>query len=234
MLSLGLAYYLRLPTDFCPNSTRDEHQFTEAQKHEFRKKESARRCEQYNEGRSLDEINNTMEWGVGGDGRVNLRQQFKAMVDFQAKAMNAQNNPFGFGDQKQVPWNDLQEVLEDEMSLYLQNAQVPNGIAFNEALKENFFSIVVCVQTRTPLIINGPPGCSKTLSFKIAQETMRGDKSQSEFFRFFVAIHGDVFHYQCSEHSTSNEIKTVFDRAIERQYEHIKHRSVGRRSGVLR
>ena len=79
----------------------------------------------------------------------------------------------------------------------------------------------------------GPPGCSKTLSFKIASETMRGEKSQCKFFRSFVAIHGDVFHYQCSEHSTSNEIKTVFDRAVERQQLHSRQRNSGRRSVVF-
>ena len=41
------------------------------------------------------------------------------------------------------------------MLLYLQNADVPSGIAFNQALKENFFSIIVCVQNQVPLIING-------------------------------------------------------------------------------
>jgi hypothetical protein len=37
------------------------------------------------------------------------------------------------------------------------------------------------------------------------------------FFEGFRTIEGGVYHYQCSEFSTSNEIKTVFDNAIQRQ-----------------
>ena len=44
-------------------------------------------------------------------------------------------------------------------------------------------------------------GNSKTLSFKLAADRMRGKASSSKLFRLFYAI--DLFHYQCSEKSTS-------------------------------
>jgi hypothetical protein len=51
------------------------------------------------------------------------------------------------------------------------------------------------------------------------------------FFEGFRTIEGGVYHYQCSEFSTSNEIKTVFDNAIQRQR---KWRSSSVGTGVKR
>lgn len=101
--------------------------------------------------------------------------------------------------------------------------------------QENVFAITVCIQLRMPLIIIGPPGSSKTLSFQIVQQSVLTDamvrdesvvsefdgnfcpchshgivqgKSESSssirnFFGGFMSIEASVFHYQCSEHSTS-------------------------------
>ena len=53
-----------------------------------------------------------------------------------------------------------------------------------------------------------PAGNSKTLSFKLAADRMRGKASSSKLFRLFNAI--DLFHYQCSEKSTS-QVHLLFD-----------------------
>ena len=37
------------------------------------------------------------------------------------------------------------------------------------------FAIIVCIQLRMPLIIVGPPGSSKTLSFQIVQQSVLND-----------------------------------------------------------
>src|SRR5690242_15252510 len=42
---------------------------------------------------------------------------------------------------------------------------IPPGIAPTQAVLENLFCNVVCIETKIPLIVTGPPGCSKTLSF---------------------------------------------------------------------
>lgn len=57
-----------------------------------------------------------------------------------------------------MPWNDFEEVLADELEQYITGAQLPPGIAANLALMENFFCIAVCMQIKTPLIIVGTPG----------------------------------------------------------------------------
>ena len=79
--------------------------------------------------------------------------------------------------------------------------------------QENVFAIIACIQLRTPLIIVGPPGSSKTLSFQIVQQTVLNDatvrdsvttgKENPPFFAGFLSVEAGVFHYQCSEHSTS-------------------------------
>ncbi len=75
------------------------------------------------------------------------------------------------------------------------------------------FAIIVCIQLRMPLVIVGPPGCSKTLSFQIVQKyvlndaTVRvDDGAEPKFFGGFHSIEAGVFHYQCSEHSTSKYV----------------------------
>jgi len=69
-----------------------------------------------------------------------------------------------------------------------------------------------------PLIIVGSPGSSKTLSFNIAVSNLKGQESKKPTFRntdVFCSL--DPHFYQCSRRTTSNEVRTVFSRAITRQ-----------------
>ena len=58
----------------------------------------------------------------------------------------------------EVPWTGLQDVLEHESLLYIRAARLPGGVAVTQALTENFFATVVCIQTHIPLLIVGSPG----------------------------------------------------------------------------
>src|SRR5262245_49155022 len=42
--------------------------------------------------------------------------------------------------------------------------------------------MIVCIVTKTPLLVIGKPGCSKTLSFHIVKENLKGPGS-GKFFR---------------------------------------------------
>ncbi len=80
-----------------------------------------------------------------------LRQHFlERMAELDALAMEAQD--------ELVPCYDMAAVVDYELELYIQAAELPQGIAPNQALRENFFCIAVCVETKTPLIIIGTPG----------------------------------------------------------------------------
>ena len=110
------------------------------------------------------------------------------------------------------------DAFKRELDWFVDKMDIPSGIAKTQALKENIFGIIVCTMTHTPLIIVGPPGCSKTLSFNLVTSNLRGLESKVPLFRdtdLFYSL--DSHYYQCSRRTTSNEIQTVFSRSINRQ-----------------
>jgi hypothetical protein len=115
---------------------------------------------------------------------------------------------------KKIKPERFSNILETEMSIYLDNCKIDAGIARNDAIKENIFTTVVCFVTRTPLILIGPPGTSKTLSVNIVVQNMSGDE-RNAFFQNFPKV--DMFLYLASEHSTAIEVEQNFATAIERQ-----------------
>ena len=113
--------------------------------------------------------------------------------------------------------------FEREIDWYMNQMDIPRGVAKTQALKENVFANIVCTMTHTPLIIVGPPGCSKTLSFNLVTANLRGQESKMKLFRdtsLFQSL--DPHYYQCSRRTTSNEVHTVFLRAINRQRSYAK------------
>ena len=110
------------------------------------------------------------------------------------------------------------EAFKDELEYFCQSIELPPGIAKTQALKENLFATIVCTVTHTPLVIVGAPGSSKTLSFNLAIDNLKGPESKRALFRkteIFTSL--DPHFYQCSRQTTSNEIQTVFSHAINRQ-----------------
>ena len=127
-------------------------------------------------------------------------------------------------EERRLP-NEVQftQAFNQELNWYMALIDLPTGIACTQALKENIFATIICTVTHTPLIIVGAPGSSKTLSFNLVIATLKGHESKNKFFRFteiFCSL--DPQCYQCSRRTTSNEIQTVFSRAINRQRTHFK------------
>lgn len=111
--------------------------------------------------------------------------------------------------------------FKEELDWYIDHIDLPKGIAKTRALKENLLSTIVCTMTHTPLIIVGSPGSSKTLSFNLTLANLKGQESKVPEFRkteVFKSLDPQI--YQCSRRTTSNEITTVFNRAINRQRSH--------------
>ena len=112
-------------------------------------------------------------------------------------------------------------AFNEELDYFISQVDLPSGIAKTLALKENIFANIVCTVTHTPLIIVGAPGSSKTLSFNLTIANLKGQESKRSLFRnteIFKSL--DPHYYQCSRRTTSNEIQTVFSRAINRQQSH--------------
>ncbi|CAF4371138.1 unnamed protein product, partial [Didymodactylos carnosus] len=90
-------------------------------------------------------------------------------------------------------------------------------------IREHIFSIVVSVATKIPLCIIGAPGQSKTLSFQIILQNLQGPQlSSKEFCKRLPSI--DPFFYLGSKYSRSDDIATVFDRAIKRELSYEENR----------
>lgn len=70
----------------------------------------------------------------------------------------------------------------------MDDLQVKENIAKNEALCENIFMIVICIELRIPLFIVGKPGSSKSLAKTIIQDNMQGSSSSSPLFRNFKEV----------------------------------------------
>ncbi|GAM22494.1 hypothetical protein SAMD00019534_056690 [Acytostelium subglobosum LB1] len=107
---------------------------------------------------------------------------------------------------------------------------VPKGIAPTESLKLNIFCITVAINCKMPMFIVGPPGCSKTLSFGIVINNMNQDKQEPisksrdgiprSKTPWQIMPNVDPFRYQGTQHTTDSEIKSLFDRTLNRQQSH--------------
>ena len=98
--------------------------------------------------------------------------------------------------------------LEEELA---NSLNLDRGIAKNRALLDNLFTLFVCLNNKIPVFICGKAGCSKSLSFSLLFQAMKGEYSKNELFRKYPSLY--VTSYQGSLTSSSSEIKIVFDRA---------------------
>ncbi|ROL47362.1 E3 ubiquitin-protein ligase rnf213-alpha [Anabarilius grahami] len=96
-------------------------------------------------------------------------------------------------------------VIQD---VFLNGVRVGESIARNNALKENVFMMVICIELRIPLFLVGKPGSSKSLSKTLVADGMQGQAAHSDLFKRLKQIH--LVSFQCSPHSTPNGIINTF------------------------
>ncbi|MEQ2217916.1 hypothetical protein XENOCAPTIV_026010 [Xenoophorus captivus] len=102
----------------------------------------------------------------------------------------------------------IQHEIKLMQDLLLSGVPLGKTIARNEALKENFFMMAVCIELRIPLFIVGKPGSSKSLSKTLVADAMQGPTSHSDLFKRLKQIH--LVSFQCSPHSTPEGIIHTF------------------------
>ena len=109
------------------------------------------------------------------------------------------------------------QSIQDEQDDYLYRIKgvnkLPNDIAMNRSLKENIFTILACILNKIPLFICGKPGSSKTQSFQILKNVMKGVSIEETLFSELPEI--NECYYQGTLHSTSQGIERLFDKARE-------------------
>jgi len=72
--------------------------------------------------------------------------------------------------------------------LFIDQLKLDDNIAKNQALCENVFMMVVCIELRIPLFVVGKPGSSKSLAKTIVQDNMQGKNSKCLLFRKFKQV----------------------------------------------
>jgi len=104
---------------------------------------------------------------------------------------------------------DFKEVLTLHLQRFIACFDLPVGIAKTRILQENLFAMLCAEETVTPLIVKGPPGCSKTLSVSILTDALKKpDRAPGDPFAFCHVVHR--FTYEGDEHSTSAQIESVY------------------------
>ena len=76
--------------------------------------------------------------------------------------------------------------------MFISQLKLENNIAKNQALCENIFMMVICIELRIPLFVVGKPGSSKSLAKTIVQDNMQGKNSKCELFKNFKQVSSKV------------------------------------------
>eukprot|EP00029_Vermamoeba_vermiformis_P012995 TRINITY_DN7932_c0_g1_i1.p1 TRINITY_DN7932_c0_g1~~TRINITY_DN7932_c0_g1_i1.p1 ORF type:complete len:2355 (-),score=202.05 TRINITY_DN7932_c0_g1_i1:1135-8112(-) len=127
----------------------------------------------------------------------------------------------------------IEHVITQCYQQLYESTTIPDGIAGTRTLMENLFVTVACVDTKIPLMIIGPAGTSKTLSFTIAADNMRNAAATKALYHSLSHVH--PFRYQCTQNSTDTEVDGVYQSAIRRQkfFENASIRNVERSTVFL-
>eukprot|EP01046_Picozoa_sp_COSAG06_P043488 COSAG06_NODE_5702_length_3313_cov_2.543559_2_plen_347_part_00 len=102
-------------------------------------------------------------------------------------------------------------MTEQQDILNRMDFSVHPNIAHNGALMENVFISFVCIRIKLPVFIVGKPGNSKSLAMQLLNSSLRGPDSKDPLFKRMPGV--NFVSFQGSEDSTSEGIKTVFEKA---------------------
>lgn len=104
------------------------------------------------------------------------------------------------------------KVKQVEETDFFHRLKIDYGsIAANSAIKENIYCFFVSIYNRLPMIIVGPPGCSKSLAIRILTENMKGYNSEDKYLTEFHSIR--AINFQGSELCTSKQVESLFLKA---------------------
>lgn len=73
-------------------------------------------------------------------------------------------------------------------NIFLEIDNLGANIAKNQALRENVFMMVVCIELRIPLFLVGKPGSSKSLAKTIVADAMQGNAAHTEVYRNYKQV----------------------------------------------
>ena len=104
-------------------------------------------------------------------------------------------------------------VVKNKMQWFIDAMKpLPAGVADNAALQENCFIMIVCILNKVPVMVVGKPGSSKTLATQLIRHAF-SRTTKSDLFNRCKFATLEMFPYQCSRHSTADDIEETFRRA---------------------
>ncbi|KAK3276973.1 hypothetical protein CYMTET_14987 [Cymbomonas tetramitiformis] len=106
--------------------------------------------------------------------------------------------------------------VEEQLRWCIESLTLPAGIAANTALKENLFMMLVCMQTRTPLMVVGRPGTSKTLAMHLLRDCLHRTMKPARFAAAGL-LDVEVLPFQCSKQTTAEAVRRHFAAAVRLQ-----------------
>eukprot|EP01039_Chlorochromonas_danica_P009047 gene9047-9983_t len=112
--------------------------------------------------------------------------------------------------------NQWHQVMYGSFEHIWSFATIPKGLAKTNALMEAFYANILVAENKMGLLVTGPPGCGKTLSFNLACENLRGP-SLNHSIVFQHLRKAAKFMYQCSASSTGPELAARFHDAYVQQ-----------------
>ncbi|XP_071112725.1 E3 ubiquitin-protein ligase rnf213-alpha-like isoform X2 [Haliotis cracherodii] len=104
--------------------------------------------------------------------------------------------------------DQMVKVINSCQRVFVDEVQLEDNIAKNQALKENLFMMVVCIELRIPLFLVGKPGSSKSLAKTIVADAMQGNSARSELFKQLKQA--QMVSFQCSPLATAEGIVGTF------------------------
>eukprot|EP00796_Vickermania_ingenoplastis_P001552 gene1552-937_t len=92
--------------------------------------------------------------------------------------------------------------LEKSVKGLGSHLKLDRGIVNTRGLMENVFAVLTHLEAKVPLIIKGPPGSSKTLAVTVLERHSHFKDGLFAHVKQYISE-----HYQCSKHTTGNEIE---------------------------
>ena len=87
-----------------------------------------------------------------------------------------------------------------------------NGVKAIDLFKENVFALVCSIHARVPVMIVGPPGCSKTLSWNVVKRCFSGSTGGPKLFQNTI-LH--TYSLQCSTQTTEGDVRQILNQMKE-------------------
>eukprot|EP01084_Bolivina_argentea_P082683 149705_1 len=113
------------------------------------------------------------------------------------------------------PDHNFAIILQTEQEYFInrETLRIPPGIALNRAFKENLFVILIGLATKTPTIVIGKPGSSKTLAMQTLQENLSYAQKNKHLTRLGFDDYW-VEPFQCSKLTQAKAIQDNWECAL--------------------